>query len=55
MLEWKRNRCGEGDGLFGGRQFAPHVTDILVVTKRDELRMPQVVVVGPFRVFDLCN
>ena len=36
-LEAARNRCDEHEGLFGGRQFAPHVTDILVVVKRDEL------------------
>jgi hypothetical protein len=53
MLERKRNRCDRGDDLFGGRQFAPQDTDIAVVTKLDELRMPQVVAVGPFRVFDL--
>ena len=49
----ERNGSDEGEGLFGGRRFDLQVTAILVVTNRDELRMPQVVAVGPFRVFDL--
>ena len=53
MLEWKRNRRDEGDALLGGRQFAPTSPTSFVVTKRDELRMPQVIAVGPFRVLDL--
>ena len=55
MLEWKRSRRHVGERLIGGRQFATYVTDIFVVTKRDKLRMPQVVAAGPFRVFDLCG
>jgi hypothetical protein len=39
--------------LFGGRRFASQVTDILIVAKRDELRVPQAVAAGPFSVFDL--
>ncbi len=51
--ELSRNRGDEGESLFGDRCFDRQVTRILVVTNRDELRMPQVVAFSPFRVFDL--
>jgi hypothetical protein len=39
----RTNRYDEGESLFGGRQCASHVTHILFVSKRDELRVPRVV------------
>ena len=46
MLEWRRDRCNDGEGLFGVRRFATNVTDLLVLSKCGELRMPQAVAVG---------
>jgi hypothetical protein len=53
MLELRTDQCDDRERLSGSRRFTTYVTDILVVTNRDELRMPQLVAVGPFRVFDL--
>jgi hypothetical protein len=49
----KRNQRDGGERLFGGRRFMRQVSDVRLVAKRDELRMPHVIAVGPFRVFDL--
>jgi hypothetical protein len=46
MLEWRRDRCNDGEDLFGVRRFATNVTDLLVLSKCGELRVPQAVAVG---------
>jgi hypothetical protein len=43
MLEWKRNRRDGGERLIWWSAIREQVTDILIVTKRDELRMSHVV------------
>ena len=53
MLEWKRNRRDEGERLIWWSAIREPRHRHPVVAKRDELRMPQVVAVGPFRLFDL--
>jgi hypothetical protein len=46
MLEWRRDRCNDGEGLFAVRRFATNVTDLLVLSKCDDIgrlkRLPTV-------------
>ena len=41
---------GDGSGLF-----SPDLIRGLVVTKRDEFRVAEVIVASPFKKFDLCH